>query len=30
MTVRCLIRADGAVPDSVDEPDLTAVVGRSY
>ncbi len=30
VTVRCLVRADGSVPDSVDEPDLTAYVGRSY
>ncbi|GAA3518744.1 proline--tRNA ligase [Actinocatenispora rupis] len=30
VTVRCLVRADGSVPDSVDEPDLTAYVARSY
>jgi prolyl-tRNA synthetase len=30
VTVRCLVRADGSVPDSVDEPDLTAYVSRSY
>jgi prolyl-tRNA synthetase len=30
MTVRCLVRPDGTVPDSVDEPELVAVVGRSY
>jgi prolyl-tRNA synthetase len=30
VTVRCLVRADGSVPDSVDEPDLVAVVARSY
>ncbi|MEQ7126986.1 proline--tRNA ligase [Actinopolymorpha sp. B11F2] len=30
VTVRCLIRPDGGVPDSEDEPDLIAVVGRSY
>jgi prolyl-tRNA synthetase len=30
VTVRCLIRPDGGVPDGVDEPDLVAVVGRSY
>ena len=30
VTVRCLIRADGSVPDSEDEPDLTAVLARSY
>jgi prolyl-tRNA synthetase len=28
--VRCLVRADGGVPDSEDEPDLVAVVGRAY
>jgi len=28
--VRCLVRDDGGVPDSVDEPDLVAIVGRSY
>jgi prolyl-tRNA synthetase len=30
MTVRCLVRGDGSVPDSVDEPGLVAVVARSY
>jgi prolyl-tRNA synthetase len=30
VSVRCLIRPDGAVPDSADEPDLVAIVGRSY
>jgi len=30
VTVRCLVRADGGVPDSEDEPDLVAVVGRAY
>jgi prolyl-tRNA synthetase len=30
MTVRCLSRPDGSVPDNEDEPDLVAVVGRSY
>ncbi|MEJ7705097.1 MAG: hypothetical protein WKF47_16250 [Geodermatophilaceae bacterium] len=30
ITVRCLVRADGGVPESEDEPDLIAVVGRSY
>jgi prolyl-tRNA synthetase len=30
VTVRCLQRSDGAVPDSDDEPDLVAFVGRSY
>ena len=30
VTVRCLQRADGGVPDSDDEPDLVAFVARSY
>ncbi|MBF9134903.1 proline--tRNA ligase [Plantactinospora sp. S1510] len=30
VTVRCLRRADGSVPDSEDEPELTAVLARSY
>ncbi|BCJ34782.1 proline--tRNA ligase [Actinocatenispora thailandica] len=30
VTVRCLVRADGSVPDSEDEPELTAYVARSY
>jgi prolyl-tRNA synthetase len=30
ITVRCLVRADGSVPDSEDEPDLVAVVARAY
>ncbi len=30
VTVRCLQRPDGSVPDSDTEPDLVAVVGRSY
>jgi prolyl-tRNA synthetase len=30
VTVRCLVRADGGVPVSEDEPDLVAVVGRAY
>jgi prolyl-tRNA synthetase len=30
ITVRCLQRADGAVPDADDEPDLVAFVARSY
>jgi len=30
VTVRCLQRADGAVPNSDDEPDLVAFVARSY
>ncbi len=30
ITVRCLVRADGGVPGSEDEPDLMAVVGRAY
>jgi prolyl-tRNA synthetase len=29
VTVRCLVRADGGVPTSEDEPDLVAVVGRA-
>jgi len=29
-SVRCLTRADGGVPQSVDEPDLTAWVARAY
>ena len=28
--VRCLTRADGSLPDADDEPDLVAVVARSY
>jgi prolyl-tRNA synthetase len=30
ISVRCLQRADGTVPDSDDEPDLLAYVARSY
>jgi prolyl-tRNA synthetase len=30
VTVRCLQRADGSLPESEDEPGLVAVVGRSY
>jgi len=30
VTVRCLVRADGSVPDSQDEPELVAILGRSY
>jgi len=30
VSVRCLTRADGSVPDSEDEPDLIAYVARSY
>lgn len=30
VTVRCLQRADGSVPMSADEPDLVAIVARSY
>ncbi|TQS44302.1 proline--tRNA ligase [Cryptosporangium phraense] len=30
ITVRCLIRADGSVPESDTEADVVAVVGRSY
>jgi prolyl-tRNA synthetase len=30
VSVRCLIRPDGGVPDADDEPDLIAVVGRAY
>jgi prolyl-tRNA synthetase len=30
VTVRCLLRADGSIPDSDDEPDLVATVARSY
>jgi prolyl-tRNA synthetase len=30
VTVRCLQREDGSLPESVDEPDLVAVVARSY
>jgi prolyl-tRNA synthetase len=30
ITVRCLQRADGTVPDDYDEPDLRAIVARAY
>jgi prolyl-tRNA synthetase len=30
VTVRCLTRPDGSVPDSEDEPDLVAYLGRAY
>jgi prolyl-tRNA synthetase len=30
VTVRCLFRADGSMPDSDDEPDLVAILARSY
>jgi prolyl-tRNA synthetase len=30
VTVRCLVRADGSVPDSEDEPDLFAILARAY
>jgi prolyl-tRNA synthetase len=30
VTVRCLTRADGSVPESQSEPDLTAYVSRAY
>ena len=30
ITVRCLQRADGSMPDNEDEPGLIAIVGRSY
>jgi prolyl-tRNA synthetase len=30
ITVRCLVRADGSLPESDDEPDLVAVVARAY
>jgi prolyl-tRNA synthetase len=30
ITVRCLVRPDGSVPDSEDEPGLFAVLARSY
>jgi prolyl-tRNA synthetase len=30
VSVRCLTRADGSVPDSADEPDLHAILARSY
>jgi prolyl-tRNA synthetase len=30
VTVRCLTRADGSVPDSEDEADLIAYLARAY
>ncbi|RZU49758.1 prolyl-tRNA synthetase [Krasilnikovia cinnamomea] len=30
VTVRCLIRPDGTVPDADDEPDLVAILARAY
>jgi prolyl-tRNA synthetase len=30
VTVRCLVRADGSVPDSEDEPELQAILARAY
>jgi prolyl-tRNA synthetase len=30
VTVRCLQRADGSLPDSEDEPDLVAYLARAY
>jgi prolyl-tRNA synthetase len=30
ITVRCLQRPDGSLPDAADEPDLVAVVARAY
>jgi prolyl-tRNA synthetase len=30
VSVRCLVRPDGTVPDSADEPDLVAILARSY
>ena len=30
LSVRCIQRADGTIPDSEDEPDLVAVVARAY
>jgi prolyl-tRNA synthetase len=30
VTVRCLVRADGGVPDSEEEPGILALVGRAY
>ena len=30
VTVRCLTRPDGGVPDSEDEPDLLAYLARAY
>jgi prolyl-tRNA synthetase len=30
VTVRCLVRPDGSMPDSDDEPDLVAILARAY
>jgi prolyl-tRNA synthetase len=30
VTVRCLVRTDGSMPDSEDEPDLVAYLARAY
>ena len=30
ITVRCLLRPDGGVPESEDEANLVAIVGRAY
>ena len=30
VTVRCLVRADGSLPDDDQEPDLLAYVARAY
>jgi len=30
ITVRCLVRPDGGIPDDEDEPDVLALVGRAY
>jgi prolyl-tRNA synthetase len=30
VTVRCLVRADGGVPDADDEPGMIAILGRAY
>jgi prolyl-tRNA synthetase len=30
VTVRCLTRADGSVPDSENEPELVAYLARAY
>jgi prolyl-tRNA synthetase len=30
VSVRCLQRADGTIPDDTDEPDLVAIVARAY
>ncbi len=30
MTVRCLVRADGSLPETGDEPDVLAYCARAY